>query len=85
MEKMLVWQFFIKEKIIDKGDIWDSKGKLLAIYVDLKIKNDTVRVYNTHLKSYNLDLLSLKADKKSIKEIFDKSRNVYQVQNNQSE
>ena len=76
---------FSKEKIIDKGDIRDSKGKLLAIYVDLKIKNDTIRVYNTHLKSYNLDLLSLKADKKSIKEIFDKSRNVYQVQNNQSE
>ena len=76
---------FSKEKMINKGNVKNSEGKLLSIYVDLKIKNDTIRVYNTHLQSYNLDLVSLKADKKSIKEIFFKSKNVYKIQNVQSE
>lgn len=47
---------FTKYKILNKGVInFNKKINNQIIYVDLKIKADTVRVYNCHLISNNLD------------------------------
>lgn len=46
---------YSKYKIIDKGSLDFSKGGNNAIYVDLKINKDTVRVYNLHLESFRID------------------------------
>lgn len=74
---------FSKKELLNKGTLEDENGRLLAIYVDFIEKEDTLRVYNLHLKSYNLDILKLKADKKSLKEILNKTRNAYKIQNNE--
>ena len=44
---------FSKHKIINGNVVYQLKGekKARAIYVDLEINNDTVRVYNLHLRS----------------------------------
>ena len=74
---------FSKKELLNKGTLEDENGRLLAIYVDFIEKEDTLRVYNLHLKSYNLDILKLKADKKSLKEILNKTRYAYKIQNNE--
>lgn len=43
---------FSKYPIINKGKIvFDTKSNNICIYTDVKIKEDTVRVYNMHLQS----------------------------------
>jgi len=74
---------FSKKKFLNKGALEDENGRLLAIYIDFIEKEDTLRIYNLHLKSYNLDILKLKADKKSLKEILNKTGNAYKIQNNE--
>ncbi len=44
---------YSKHPIINKGFVGEDKD-LYALYVDVKIKEDTVRVYNTHLQSIRL-------------------------------
>lgn len=46
---------FSKYKIINKGSLDFTHGGNNAIFVDLKINNDTLRVYNLHLQSFNID------------------------------
>jgi len=46
---------FTKHPIVDKGTIFLSENRFNgAIYTDLKIGDDTIRVINLHLESYNL-------------------------------
>lgn len=44
---------YSKYPIIEKGVVGD-KNELYSLYVDIKINNDTVRIYNTHLQSIRL-------------------------------
>jgi len=74
---------FSNKKIVKKGNIDDQYGKILAIFIDVVSQNDTVRIYNSHLKSYNFDLVSLKMDKKSLKKVLERSKHVYEIQNKQ--
>ena len=46
-------------------------------------QNDTVRIYNSHLKSYNLDLVSLKWIKNHLKRFWKGQKHVYEIQNKQ--
>lgn len=45
---------FTRYPIIDMGEIRFEKSGNIVIYSDLKIDNDTVRVYNCHLQSYKI-------------------------------
>ncbi len=45
---------FSKYPIIDQGSLEFPDTLNNAIYADVKINNDTVRIYNAHLQSYNI-------------------------------
>lgn len=70
---------FSKYPIINQGTISFPKTSNEAIYTDIVIDDDTIRVYNNHLQSvhlqkrnYNfLDTLSLRYDDEHIREIKD--------------
>ena len=46
---------FSKNKIIDKGVVEMPDSTTIATYIDFKNKNDTVRVYNSHLASVHFE------------------------------
>ena len=47
---------FSKYPVVAKGILRNDKGRYLhSIYADVKVKDDTVRVYNTHLQSMSID------------------------------
>ncbi len=51
---------FSKYPIIHSGDIVDPKvPEMYAIFADIKIKKDTVRIYNVHLQSMKIEEESL--------------------------
>ncbi|WP_344714205.1 MULTISPECIES: endonuclease/exonuclease/phosphatase family protein [Winogradskyella] len=50
-EKSLL-TIFSKYPIVNKGYVDFPNSKNDAIYADIKIQQDTIRVYNTHLQSY---------------------------------
>jgi len=72
---------FSNKKIINKGEVLSNDERKIAIYVDFIEKNDTLRLYNSHFKSYNLNPKSFKADKETLKDIIDKAKLVYKIQN----
>jgi len=45
---------FSRYPIINEGIIFDNKRNNGAMFVDIKISNDTIRVYNTHLESMSI-------------------------------
>ncbi|WP_215224720.1 endonuclease/exonuclease/phosphatase family protein [Echinicola shivajiensis] len=45
---------FSKYPIINEGKIFDNKRNNGAMFVDLKIDKDTIRVYNVHLESMSI-------------------------------
>lgn len=81
--------------IINKGELRFSGTYNLAIYTDLKINNDTVRIYNTHLQSIRLrkreyDLLKLlnSGEEEAMNEIRDISnrlKHAFQMRAHQAE
>jgi len=46
---------FSKNKIVGKGLIEMPDSTVIAIYIDFKHKNDTIRVYNCHLASVHFE------------------------------
>ena len=47
---------FSKHPIIDKGTIrFGEKTNNLAMFVDIKLKEDTIRIYNFHFQSMSID------------------------------
>jgi endonuclease/exonuclease/phosphatase family metal-dependent hydrolase len=57
---------FSKHPIVGSGAIrFREKTNNQAIYADIKIKNDTVRVYNVHLQSMSIDEKDLIGDNTS--------------------
>lgn len=52
---------FSRYPMIDSGIVWEDKGSLNAgLFADIRIDNDTIRVYNVHLASMNLELAQYK-------------------------
>lgn len=45
---------FSKYPIINEGKLFDNRKTNGAMFVDLKIKGDTIRVYNVHLESMSI-------------------------------
>ena len=43
-----------KYPIVDKGSLEFPDSSNDAIYADVRINNDTIRIYNAHLQSYNI-------------------------------
>lgn len=43
-----------KQPILSKGKITFRKSTNLSIYADIKLKGDTLRIYNNHLESFSL-------------------------------
>jgi len=52
---------FSSYPIVNKGSVQINKNDNFCIYTDLKIKNDTIRVYNLHLASIRLGYSDYKA------------------------
>lgn len=46
---------FSKYPIINDGKIFDAQGTNGAIFADILVKNDTIRIYNAHLESMRID------------------------------
>ena len=74
---------YSKYPIINKGEINFKSKSNSAIYADLKLKNDTVRIYNIHLESFSFDK-SVDITQHNEKIIFDIS-NTFIKQQNQAE
>lgn len=74
---------FGNSKMINKGNVISSDKRKIAIYVDFIYQKDTLRLYNSHFKSYNINPLSFKPDKKTFKDVFKKTKSVYNIQNDE--
>jgi len=70
--------------IVKKGIVQFDNSINNAIFVDLVIKKDTLRIYNAHFESFKVDLLNLKADFSSFKRVINKIKLVYIAQKEQS-
>ena len=46
---------FSKYPIINDGKVFDAQGTNGAIFADILVKNDTIRIYNAHLESMRID------------------------------
>ena len=46
---------FSKYPIINDGKVFDAQGSNGAIFADILVKNDTIRIYNAHLESMRID------------------------------
>ena len=71
-------------KIIERGIVDFDNSINNAIFVDLLIDKDTLRVYNAHFESFKVDLLNLKTDFNSFKRLINKIKTVYLAQKEQS-
>ena len=74
---------FGNSKMINKGDVVSSDKRKIAIYVDFVYKKDTLRLYNSHFKSYNINPLSFKPNKETFKNVLNKTKLVYKIQNDE--
>ena len=57
-----------KHRIIDQGIVYSPYNEIFATYSDIKLANDTLRVFNVHLESIRLveEKTLLKPDRKQI-------------------
>ncbi|MEP0710871.1 MAG: endonuclease/exonuclease/phosphatase family protein, partial [Algoriphagus sp.] len=46
---------FSKHPIINDGKVFDAQGTNGAIFADILVKSDTIRIYNAHLESMRID------------------------------
>ena len=74
---------FGNSKMINKGDVVSSDKRKIAIYIDFVYKKDTLRLYNSHFKSYNINPLSFKPNKETFKNVLNKTKLVYKIQNDE--
>jgi len=71
------------------GEIWYKKSANMAIFTDVLIGSDTVRVFNVHLQSYQIDprkyeiidspVIDEKKDLREIREIGGKLKRAFQI------
>jgi endonuclease/exonuclease/phosphatase family metal-dependent hydrolase len=80
---------FTRYPIVKMGEIRYQKSPHMAIYTDVIIDSDTVRIFNVHLQSYRIDPrkyeiidspgISEEEDIKEIREIGGKLKNAFQM------
>ena len=75
---------FSKNKIIKKGVIAFDNSSSNAIYADIVVKSDTIRVYNAHFESFKFDLYGSK-EEISILKMINKYKSTYKLQKEQSD
>ena len=66
-----------KYPIINRGEIVHPESSSLTIFVDIRINQDTLRIYNSHLQSFSLERL----DKTFIEEIIRDDKKINRVKN----
>lgn len=74
---------YSKYKIIKKDLLEFPKSSNSAIYVDVKFKTDTLRIYNLHLESLNIRPNNIKRERSD--RLLARLRNSFQKQQEQSE
>ncbi len=63
-EKQQGLAIFSKYDILDSGNVWQSFGSMNAgIFIDVKLGQDTLRIYNVHLASMHLEINQYKHPK----------------------
>lgn len=86
LQKMHHWGIatFTKYPIVNKGKIiFEEKSNNLCIYTDIKVDDDTVRIYNMHLQSIHFDYVdyrfvdSLSVEKLNEKDTKEKSKSIF--------
>ena len=80
---------FTRYPIVNMGEIRSESAQNMAIYTDVIIGKDTVRIFNVHLQSYLIDTrkydiinspgLDEEKDLREIREIFSKLKRAFQV------
>ncbi len=84
-----------KHIIVDQGSIYSPGNEIFAIYSDIELMSDTIRVFNVHLQSVKLidEKALLKPDRKQIlkrnifSEVFstiEKLRNAFYIRSSQA-
>ncbi len=76
---------YSKYPIIHSGSLNFSNSTNNAIFIDVLINKDTLRVYNLHLESFRLNPKSLNFDEKSSKSLLKRFRRSFQMQAKQTE
>jgi endonuclease/exonuclease/phosphatase family metal-dependent hydrolase len=80
---------FTRYPIVKMGEIWYKKSANMAIFTDVLIGPDTVRVFNVHLQSYQIDprkyeiidspVIDEEKDLREIREIGGKLKRAFQI------
>ncbi|WP_239000302.1 endonuclease/exonuclease/phosphatase family protein [Hyunsoonleella ulvae] len=71
--------------IVNSGSIEFPETSNNAIYVDIKIQSDTVRVYNLHLESMRIDTKVESLKKENSERLFKRVGNTFKMQQFQTE
>ncbi len=76
---------FSKYPIINKGSLQFKKTANNIIFADLKIKNDTVRVYNVHLQSHKISSKTDELAKQDSQKLLNRIQTSFEKQQEQTE
>ncbi len=76
---------YSKYPIIHSGSLNFNNSSNNAIFIDVLIKADTLRVYNLHLESFRLNPTSLNFDEESSKSLLKRFNKSFQMQAKQTE
>lgn len=76
---------YSKYPIVHSGYIDFPNTRNNAIYTDIVVHNDTIRLYNVHLQSHQLNKSALQIDNDTYKNLFQKVSHTFQIQVEQSE
>ncbi|WP_143961793.1 endonuclease/exonuclease/phosphatase family protein [Litoribacter populi] len=77
---------FSRYPIINSGKVFQNRWTNGAIFTDIKINQDTIRVYNTHLESMNIkadDLNNVDGIKENYRDTFRKLKNGTEIRASQ--
>ena len=77
---------FSKHPIINEGLVFENKRNNGAMFIDIKVENDTIRVYNTHLESMSIQatrLGDMEGIKKNYRSTLGKLKNGIQMRASQ--
>lgn len=76
---------YSKFKILNKGSLEFKKSGNNAIYADIIIEKDTLRIYNFHLQSYNINTTKENFGEKDSEKLFRRFKKTFLKQENQVE
>jgi endonuclease/exonuclease/phosphatase family metal-dependent hydrolase len=79
----IIQAVYSKYKIVNKGILEFSESSNSAIFVDVKYKKDTLRIYNLHLESLNIRPNNIKKERSD--KLFGRLRNSFAKQQEQSQ